>query len=355
MLASRSRLAASVLALALFLVTSPSPTTSVAQRGTVRLEWTAPADECADADAVLDDALVLLGDVPPPESALGVVATVTTSEQGYALVLRVGPGERKLDATACDELARASALLIAMAIDPTVVTRLPEPEPAPEPAIPEPAEPEPTEPAEPGPAEPEPEPTPPTTTRGAASRPTPTRRRVPLHASASIGAGVGLFALPRATADLELAITLSPGPARIELGGSYWTPARRDSPGNAAVGGEFQLGAAVVRGCWVPKWRTIELPLCAALHAGLMRGRGTGAIPESLSASAPWVALGGGPMLLWRPRRTSGRLGVWARVEGLGTLARPVFVTTPSGLLWRAREGALLATAGVELRFWSRP
>lgn len=330
-----------------------APATEVARRGDVELRWTAPAEGCPDADAVLDDALGLLGDAPPPALGLRVVATVTHGE-GFVLSLRVGEAgdgaARTLAAPRCDELARAAALLTAMAIDPTVASRVPEP---PIDATPRPPEPVvPPEPAElPSP--------PPVAVRSPPARDDPKapppRRGPALHASALLGVGVGAFALPRPTAALAFAVALAVARARVEIGGSWWTPVRRSSPSNPDIGGRFTLAVATVRGCFAPRWRTLEFPLCGVAVAGVMSGRGTGALPEPLSARAPWVALGGGPTLLWRPRRAAGRLGLFARVEGLGSLTRPAFETAPSGLLWRAEAGALVAVAGAELRFWSRP
>lgn len=353
-----------MLAVALFLGWSADPSvTSVARRANVELHWTAPQDLCPDAEAVLDDALALLGEAPPAEVALRVLVTVARVDPSAAdgreitLVLRLGDAadgaERTLRATECGELARAAALLTAMAIDPTMVARIPDAPERPRDPNPVPVEPERPPAVDPGaraPVQPLAIVAPPS----ASPSSPPVRPRPALHASALLGAGVGVFALPRATADLELGFALARGRARFELAGSWWTPVGYTSPDNPAIGGRFQLGAAVARACFVPHWRTFEFPLCASLHAGALGGRGTGALARPLAARDAWVALGGGPTLLWRPRRLAGRLGVWARTEGLGVLARPAFATAPSGLLWRARPWALVALAGVELRFWSR-
>ncbi len=342
-----------VVALVLAWISAPG-LDSVAQRGAVELRWSAPADGCPDADAVLDDAMALLGGVVPAEP-LRVTASVD-ERTGFVLALGIdgvdGGAVRSLEAARCEDVGRAAALLIAMAIDPTVVSRLPDtPAPEPEPSsleVPKPQDPAVVTPAsQPPPSPLRSEPRPP------ADEAPRSRRRV--HASVSAGAGVGLFALPSATADLEFAFGLAVDRARVELGGSWWTPVDRGSSSNAAVSGRFNLGTAVARACFAPVWRTIELPLCAAVHAGLMTGRGTEGLALPQIARTPWLAIGGGPTLLWRPRRTGGRLGVWTRVEGTGVLLRPVFETAPSGLLWRAGAGGLGVAAGVELRFWSRP
>ena len=65
-------------------------------------------------------------------------------------------------------------------------------------------------------------------------------------------------------------------PWRIDLYGEYWTPSSTASPGNADVGVTVQGGSAGLRGCGIPRWGRLELPLCGGLGAGALRGRGTG-------------------------------------------------------------------------------
>lgn len=331
--------------------------TTDAVRGGIGLRWRAPPG-CGDAQGVLDDALALLVDPVDPAVTLRVDATVIVTD-GATLVLRLGEGadasERRIEVARCDELPGAAALLVAMAIDPSVAGSIapivPEPETPVEPA---PVEPAPVEPTaiestaiEPAPAMPPPGPV-------AAPPAAPPDPRAPLHLGASLGAGLGAFTLPRVTAALDLALTITTGRARVELGATWWTPTEGTSTTNARIRGQFQLAAATVRGCYVPRWRSLEFPLCAAGQAGAVLGRGTGALPDPRSARATWIAVGGGSTMLWRPRRLGGRLGLWLRTEGTGALTQPAFATAPSGLVWRAGPGALTVQGGAELRLWSR-
>lgn len=334
-------------------------TTTDAVRGGIALRWRAPTG-CGDADGVLDDALALLVDPVDPGVTLRVEASVVVRERA-ALVLRIGDGpgasERHLEVARCDALVSAAALLVAMAIDPSVggsITDAIVPEPD-APIEPAPIEPAPIEPAPIEPARIEPAPvavveSPPAPSPLAL----PTDPRTPLHLGASLGAGLGAFTLPRVTAALELDLSLATRTARVELGATWWAPTEGTSTSNARVRGRFQLAAAVLRGCVVPRWRALEFPLCAVAQAGAILGRGTAALPDPRSARAPWIAVGGGPSILWRPRRAGGRLGLWLRAEGHGALTRPAFETAPSGLVWRAGPGALVVQAGAELRLWSR-
>jgi hypothetical protein len=165
-----------------------------------------------------------------------------------------------------------------------------------------------------------------------------------------IGAGVGAFALPRATAAFELALALAGRGWRAELGATYWAPSQGSADRDGMFTGRFQLAGAHARGCWVPSVRTIEIPLCGLVIAAAMHGAGTGALVNKHSAASAYVALGGGPTLLWRPRP---RIALMLRVEGVGALARPAFVTSANDL-YTARGGALQAFGGVEIRFASR-
>src|SRR5690606_15890524 len=143
---------------------------------------------------------------------------------GYRLTLRTTvegvTEERALEADDCRALADATALIVALAIDPVAVAEVIEPwggdplEPPPAPVgvesgplVPAPAE---------GPAEPEPEPaeTPPEAIEPASrSRPGGLFR---------VGGGVGLGAIPGVTGALALAGGLRWRRARLELEGSYW-------------------------------------------------------------------------------------------------------------------------------------
>ncbi|MBC8073837.1 MAG: hypothetical protein IAG13_36300 [Deltaproteobacteria bacterium] len=343
--------------LALLALTWSFAEPALAHRDGVELRWQAPADECPRADVVLDDALGMLAAAPSAEIAVTAVAEIVAAPDGFTLTLEVrtgdGGGTRTVHARECAQLGRIAALVIAVAIDPSAATRLGEPppieEPLPDVAIPPPI-------AEPLPVpEPEPEPMPvPVPDRVAP--PKKLRPPIPLHGSIVLGLGLGAFALPTPTAAFELGLALSGRAWRVELGGAYWAPSELSPATETGIGGRFQLAVGVGRGCWVPRFGTIELPVCAVALAGGMIGRGTGEDLVRASATAPWAAFGGGPTLLWRPRRPGGRIALMLRVEGLGAATRTRFRTQPSGEpVWRSSVGALQAFAGVEVRFASRP
>lgn len=337
-------------------------TITTAQRGDIALVWNADAAECPSADEVIDDALAAVGQAPPVGLVITANGVVERDGDALALVLTVrsphGEGTRRIVAPQCRSLGRIAALVIALTIDPNA--QMP-PEPIPEPPAPEPEpEPEPVPTPEPTP-EPDPiatAPEPPPSITPKTPRASPPRdgpRRPPLHGSILVAAGLGAFPLPRPTAAFELAVAVAGTQWRAELGASYWAPSEQASTRNAEIGGSFQLVGATARGCWVPRWQQLELPLCAVATASAMLGRGTGALVSTRGAASPFVAAGGGPTLAWRPRRSGGRLALLLRVEGTGALTRPAFQTLPSGVVWQARTGALQAFGGVEVRFASRP
>jgi hypothetical protein len=348
----------SLLALGWSLAATPDEITEARREG-VELRWSAPAQVCPVADAVLDDALAVLGAAPPAGTDVTADAEVVRDPDGLVLTLELrsadGTGTRTVRAQQCAQLARIAALVIALSIDPSAVNRIPPELPVDAPAIEVPPvdetlvdAPAIDEPAEP----PAPEIA---VRREPTSPPIATRpRRPPLHASVAIAAGVGAFALPRATAAFELGLALAGRAWRVELGAGYWAPSVRDSAVNPAIGGRFQLAVAQARGCWVPRLGTVELPLCALAIVGGMLGRGTGEL-DVRKAASPWAAFGGGPTVMWRPRVQGGRIALLVRVEGVGAATQPAFATSASGVLWKARNGALQAFGGIEVRFASRP
>lgn len=226
-----------------------------------------------------------------------VDGTVVAIEEGFSLDLRTTAGEltdtRTLEAARCESLADATALVVALAVDPVAVaeviqaTRSVPIDEAP-PVLVEPSEPAtPSEPAASGepatPSEP-----------ADAREPEPTRglEGGVLRATA----GVGLGATPGVTGALSLAGGLQWRRARLEVLGSYWIP-RRTAPLDGATVA-VQLGAAGVRGCGQIRRDRIEAPLCAGVLVGGMRGDGRG-VPGSRTALGPWVAIEAAVGLSW--------------------------------------------------------
>lgn len=216
-----------------------------------------------------------------------------------------GRAHRQFEASSCQALADATALIIAVTLDPiaasnsiaarTTITEPPEPEPEPEPTpeptpIPEPDPPTPTQPDDdPG-------------TIGVSSSDAgdgesatwPDR----LHVGLSIhgGGGYGPTAGPHGT--LGGRVGLLGDRWRVD-GAARWFPPRRTSSLNAA--GTFGAWTIEARGCFVPIAGPVELPLCPGFELGSVQGRGRTPTPNPTTSSFLWLAPSLSQGLAWAP------------------------------------------------------
>jgi hypothetical protein len=283
----------------------------------LELKWAAP-DECPMREEVGKKVERALG--PSDQDSRTLVharARIERVEDGkYVLDLVLESegekGERQLEGIDCRELADAAALIMAVAIDPSVLERA-EPEPEPEPEL---------GPVDLEPIEPVPE------VRAATQA-----RRVHLGLDAFAGAGFAI--LPAPTAVVGLSLGLYGRLWRAEIGGGYWAPTDEINPSNPEVGRRFQLWAVTARGCVAPAVRSVEFPVCVGVDAGAMHGRGTGDLDSGLSVVAPWAAFASGASVRWRPRGLGDWVGFWLRGQALVALVRPGFATQPSGTVHR--------------------
>lgn len=267
------------------------------------------------------------------------------AQGGYRLVLRTSAAgvvdERTLEADDCRALADATALVVALAIDPVAVAEAMEAFAADDEVEAPPRE---ATPVVPAPARREattPEPrTPSGSGEGSSegsSRPGGLLR---------VGAGVGLGALPGATGVPSLAAGLRWRRARLELEGTYWIPRVSEPVDGARVA--VQLGTAAVRGCGQLGRDRLEAPLCGGVQLGGMRGRGQGA-PNAHAAVGLWVALEASVGLSWwfRPR--------WALAGGFAAavpLRQPSFELTDDPPVSLFEPSAVVGRVwlGIELR-----
>lgn len=261
------------------------------------------------------------------------------AQGGYRLVLRTSAAgvvdERTLEADDCRALADATALVVALAIDPVAVAEAMEAFAADDEVEP----PRETPPVGPAPARREATTTElrSTTDSGEASEPAERSRPEGL---LRVGAGVGLGALPGVTFVPSLAAGLRWRRARLELEGTYWIPRVSEPVDGARVA--VQLGTAAVRGCGQLGRDRLEAPLCGGVQLGGMRGRGQGA-PNAHAAVGPWVALEASVGLSWwfRPR--------WALAGGF---AAAVPLRTPSFELTDETPVSLFEPSSVVGRVW---
>ncbi|WP_272001164.1 hypothetical protein [Nannocystis radixulma] len=327
-------------------------------RPAVEFRWDAPAGCPAEAEVVAELERLLGGPLATRTGPRLTAIARVRQEPAGGFDLRLwtvsdeGTLQRSITHAQCDALARAGALIAAMAIDPSVLERMaegtdaaevaaeaktvedaePPPEPPPlEPAEPEPVEPEPAkiEPAKPEPAEP------------------PAKKKRRVRGGLRLGAGLSFGDLPGVGALLRLTPALIWPRARLEFEVGYG-PVRRarfDDPPER--GADLQLTVGAVRGCPLLHARKLEFPLCAGLEVGAMYGRGVG-YPITSDARQLFVALHLAPGVFYAPHP---RIAVGAIVEGAVHIARPRFVIDNFGQIYRTAVASVRALLAVEVRF----
>lgn len=247
-----------------------------------------------------------------------------------------GIQQRSLQNASCELLAKAGAVIAAMAIDPAEVARRTRGSAAAEIA----AEAQTVTDAEPPPpllTKPSPPPPPPPIAKRA---PTP-RPRGALRASGGIVAGV----LPGLAGEVRLASTLLWRRMRFELEGIYGTPRTLHAEGGVA---ELQFAGAALRAGPVLQAGQFEFPLCVGIELGVVFGTGENTMDvKGKAARLPLAALHLAPSVLFVPHP---RVAVGLTVEGGAHLVRPRFDI--GGVeIYQVPPVSLQALGGIEFRF----
>jgi hypothetical protein len=321
----------------------------------IELHWDAPT-ACPGADRVREHARRRMGAADTSAVvARGTVRSIDASTWILELTLEgeAGDEHREIRAASCEALAEAAGLLIAVAADPS---RAPEgpafaPESAPaEPASTEPAPTKPTPPhlTPPPPTPPEPAPPQPVVTPDPVpTAPSPRRRSIDGAIRAELG-GQFLRVLPLPNdATFGGALALRLPSARVELRGRYALAQRVADATQRDAGGTIDLWTLGAAGCYAPRWRRLEFPICAGVELGAMRGRSFG-VTDDGSARTLFVALPIDANLVWAPIP---RVGLLAGTGVSATLRRPSFHLRGLDPLFVAGPVALRLVVGVEVRF----
>lgn len=319
----------------------------------IDLQWEAPAG-CPGADRVREHARLRMTTLAPtPVTARGTVRTIDASTWVLELSLQgeAGVEQREIRAASCDALAEAAGLLVAVAADPSqsaaTIDAVPVPVPTPEPADPTPAP----------PPEPPPEPTTTAIVQPAIATPVPATpgRRSPRRIDGAVRADVGgqfLRVLPQAAGvSFGGALVLRLLQVRVELRGRYTLAQRVHDDDDPTLGGTIDLWTLGASGCYAPRWRRLEIPLCTGVEMGAMRGRSFGTRDDG-AANALFGAVPIDAGVVWSPIP---RVGLYAGAGVLAVVRRPSFhLREADGSripLFSAGPAALRLLAGIEVRF----
>jgi hypothetical protein len=311
----------------------------------VPVRWEAPG-ECPDLAALRGRVHALVPGLLDRRDAAGsrVEIEIRAGADGYAATVfvrnRDGETRRELAASDCEIVLEASALILAVALDPVGASMSLNEEAAIEPTpAPRAAEPEP--PAEREPAV-EAEPVEQLVIASDSAEVDPPRR-IGIGVRVLGGGGYGPTTTGYATIGGTLALI---GPRwRAELGGLWAIP--RIVRTDAGFGGRFDSWAVLGRGCFAPKLRRLELPSCGGLELGSVRGRGLGDLPISDQASFLWIALAAAQGLWFSPIE---RVGIGLELDLAVPLNRGGFVVETSEVQ-RIAAVTVRGLGGIELRW----
>ncbi|MCA9706129.1 MAG: hypothetical protein KDK70_09800, partial [Myxococcales bacterium] len=164
----------------------------------------------------------------------------------------------------------------------------------------------------------------------------------------ALGAGPALQwgPLPRVGVGVSGEVSLLWPRVRLSAGGAFFfaRPARVDAAGT--LGGDVRLGLGHLRGCGRLGRGSLEVPLCAGLELGALRGQGVG-IDVPREDRLPWVAVGADAGLAWSPVR---RFALLARVGAAVPLLRQSFEINGLGVVHEPSIVGLRAALFAELR-----
>ncbi len=336
----------------------------------VNLDWHAPQG-CPTRAEVLNETARLLGqgEAAKPLHARGVVVR---QSDGYVLQLATqlddSQGFRRLQATHCAELTQPAALVLALSIDPNVLTRqsqsappgqaappvtsavgsLPPTEPTAEPLPPPPS-------AAPPPAPKAPDPARTLSPSNPAARDTrldsrrarqPHRSRTnsPLHARAGAGGALDAGTLPAVA--LGGTLVLAGGYDRLELEARGALFATQTKAVGASAAGDLSVTSGALSICY-RALDIAQLSACAGSEAGRLSGKGVGISDPGSGAVWLWTGLVGA-----RASQDIGEgLALWLRVDAAIAVNRPRFVLENVGAVHQRSRVGGRGALGAEVRF----
>jgi hypothetical protein len=225
-----------------------------------------------------------------PLAARGRITAIAPGS--YELVLETFQGEqrflRTMKAASCGELANAGALVLALALDPTLSERRASASPPTGTAGAVASSTEPSPASTPGPT-PAAERARPPGPVPRASPPSPPEREPPARFHLRARAVVDFGAVAEVAVGPGIGVAVQWRTLEASLDGA-WLPTRRtlSAPGK---GGDISLAAAGLRGCYRPLPGGVEVLGCASFELGSLDGEGVGTVVRT-HRSGLWAAPG---------------------------------------------------------------
>jgi hypothetical protein len=315
---------------------------SAAAAGGLNLAWRAPK-ECPAEQSVVDEVsriihrpvqladgetLAVRADVRAP-SKDGLWHVDLETDNGQHI------GRRSLDASTCDELARATSLFVAIMIDPAAATSA-----APAPAAPGSSVAAPASPVgRPAGAAPR-----------SASVAQSSAPASPAAAPWAVGLSLGVLGgyLPSWSAGAGLHAVAEWPWVRAEIGGYAWLPAGQSVDPAGVQGADFQLFSGEAAACLMLPVQAVTLGPCVGADLAFISGKGFGPLVAPQQATARFWSVAAGGLLVWRASRlVSFPIGV----EALFAVSPPQFSFTGSdpGQIYKPSSVGVRSTFGAEI------
>ncbi len=300
----------------------------------IQLNWNA-ISSCPSREEVRAEVLRLLGSrASPAKEAIAVDATVTQENSSYLVRLEVkspqtqggAPAKvRELRGPSCKAVADASALIMAMMIDPSAAMDYPsdqnDPDSSPPPKQSPGSAPPPIAPArEPPPGENS------IKLKDNSKKIKQAEPAIPKNTFPALHA-FGWFALdtgsmPALAPGLGVALGVAFGPRRIELGLAAFPEASYRLVSHPSAGGRVHLIAGTLDVCSTFWGTVLQWGACAAAEIGRLHAEGFG-VPRPGQADLFWIAGKGSTSLTWIPLGTT---ALSLKIEALVPLNRARFI-----------------------------
>jgi hypothetical protein len=294
--------------------------------GTFTLSWQGPAGCPSRDELYVEIARLLGGDIRVPQDGTLKARSLVTHQQTWAVTIETElagrAGHRFIEAASCQDLANATALIIALMIDPDAVAAH-----ATEPGL---------------------------IAATSATVATPRKEPSPIEVLLGIHTAFSHGTLPSLDAGLGAGVGLAGRYWRLELRGTYGL--RRDQ--KAAVStppgayGQFNFVAGALVGCFNLGHASLGYGPCADAELGVVSAKGFG-VNVSLPAHTLWWALGAG---LYGSMPLGHHLSLPLHADVLAPLRRTEFVFKDNtgrvtSRVFQAPPAGVRISAGVELSF----